>query len=232
MVCKYYGCFRLNTIYCLNSIPPTCAYTTTFKTSAKDDISRNEYDIYNYATLHVPMGCAEIYGSAYEWRYFNKIKEDMEMDGKTYYANLTVRQGTTGYTRRAVKADERYTFYLGSLGTNLLNAVTFKGVDVTDEVVNGYYTTPEIKEESVLSVSYETNASNVKQLTKTNVKVTGYNGEINVTNIDESTDIFVYTSDGRLIDQIPAAWGAATLQVPSDQVYIVKVGEHSYIISM
>ena len=154
------------------------------------------------------------------------------MDGKTYYANLTVRQGTTGYTRRAVKADERYTFYLGSLGTNLLNAVTFKGVDVTDEVVNGYYTTPEIKEESVLSVSYETNASNVKQLTKTNVKVTGYNGEINVTNIDESTDIFVYTSDGRLIDQIPAAWGAATLQVPSDQVYIVKVGEHSHIISM
>ena len=30
-------------------------------------------------TLHVPKGCAEIYSSAFEWRYFNKIKEDMEM---------------------------------------------------------------------------------------------------------------------------------------------------------
>ena len=224
----FYGCDRLTTIYCLNPIPPTCSGRETFIASE----SRDKYDVYTYANLHVPMGCAELYGSAYEWRYFNKIKEDMEIDGTTYYANLTVRQGTTGYTRQAVKADERYTFFIGSLGTNQLNAVTFNGADVTDEVVNGYYTTPAIKEESILSVSYEMNSSNVKALTKNNIKVIGYNGEIQVSNIEDISDVYLYTVDGRLLDHIPASLGTVSLQVPSNQVYVVKVGERSYILSM
>ena len=102
------------------------------------------------------MGSGEFYSSAYEWRYFNKIKEDMEAGGTVYYANLTVKQGTTGYTRQAVKAAEKYTIFIGSLGDNTVNTVVFNGKDVSNEVVNGYYTTPEIKGESVLSITYET----------------------------------------------------------------------------
>ena len=225
----FYGCYRLNTIYCLNPIPPTCN-VSTFKCS--EGYVRDPYDVYSYATLHVPMGSGEVYGSAYEWRYFNKIKEDMEMDGTRYYANLTVQQGTTGYTRHAVKAGEKYTVYIGALGTNLVNAVTFNGVDVTDEVKNGYFTTPEIKDESVLSVSYEETVTNVKAFTLGKVRVTGYNGEISITNIDEPSDVVVYTSDGRLVDQVSAAWGTASIPVPSGQVYVVKVGERSYKISL
>ena len=178
------------------------------------------------------MGSGEVYGSANDWRYFNKIKEDMEMDGTRYYANLTVQQGTTGYTRHAVKAGEKYTVYIGALGTNLVNAVTFNGVDVTDEVKNGYFTTPEIKDESVLSVSYEETVTNVKAFTLGKVRVTGYNGEISITNIDEPSDVVVYTADGRLVDQVSAAWGTASIPVPSGQVYVVKVGERSYKISL
>lgn len=222
-------CYRLNTIYCLNPIPPTCN-VSTFKCSGS--YVRDPYDVYSYAILHVPMGSGEVYGSAYEWRYFNKIKEDMEMDGTRYYANLTVQQGTTGYTRHAVKAGEKYTVYIGALGTNLVNAVTFNGVDVTDEVKNGYFTTPEIKDESVLSVSYEETVTNVKAFTLGKVRVTGYNGEISITNIDEPSDVVVYTSDGRLVDQVSDAWGTANISVPSGQVYVVKVGERSYKISL
>ena len=184
---------------------------------------RDKYDVYTYTTLHVPMGSGEVYSSAYEWRYFNKIKEDMEANGEVYYANLTVQQGTTGYTRQPVKAAEKYTIYIGSLNGHKVNAVTFNGTDVTNNVINGYYTTPEIKGESVLSISYEV-LSAVSSLTLNDVKVTGYNGAIQISNIDKASDVFVYTEDGKLVGNIPSAFGSVSLQVAPEQLYVVKVG--------
>lgn len=224
------GCMRLNTIFCVNPIPFYCAKKSTF--GCGTDYLRDSYDIYNYATLHVPMGSKEAYSSAFEWRYFNNIKEDMELDGQVYYANLIVQQGTTGYTRQAVKASEKYTIYIGSIGENKVNAVTFNGIDVTDNVKQGYYTTPEIKGESILSVSYEMESTNVNSTTYSNIRVKGYHGEITIDNIDEVSDVSVYTIDGKVISNMPSASGSITLQVPSEQLYIVKVGTRTYKIAL
>ena len=221
------GCYRLNTICCLNPIPPTCNKATFYC----DSWVRDKYDVYTYAILRVPMGSEEVYGAAYEWRYFNKIKGDMESGGRVHYANLIVQQGTTGYTRQAVKAAEKYTIYIGSLGENKVNAVAFNGVDVTDEVVNGYYTTPEIKGESVLSISFETNTSAVSARLN-NVRVTGYKGEISIHHIDEPSDVSVYSVDGELVGSVPAAINSATLRVPEEQLYIVKVGTRTYKVAL
>ena len=234
------SCPRINTIYCLNTLPPECTGISTFAGGAayisgtigtiEGDL-RDKYDVYNYATLHVPKGCEEIYSSAYEWRYFNKIKEDMEMDGTIYYANLTVKQGTTGYTRQAIKADESYTIYIGSIGDNVVNGVTFNGKDVTDEVINGYYTTPKIKGESYLSISFEV-ASGIKEFESNNVKVLGFDGSIQITNLDEPCDVSVYTTDGKLVDIVHSAFGDVNLNVPNDQLYIVKVGSRTFKLAL
>lgn len=224
------GCMRLNTIFCLNPIPFYCAKKSTF--GCDTDYLRDYYDIYNYATLHVPMGSKEAYSSAFEWRYFNNIKEDMELDGQVYYANLIVQQGTTGYTRQAVKASEKYTIYIGSIGENKVNAVTFNGIDVTDDVKQGYYTTPEIKGESILSVSYEMESANVNSTTYSNIRVKGYHGEITIDNIDEVSDVSIYTIDGKIISNMPSVRESIKLQVPSEQLYIVKVGTRTYKIAL
>ena len=147
------------------------------------------------------------------------------------YANLTVKQGATGYTRQAVKSDTRHTIYIGSLGENKVNTVIFNGVDVTDELVNGYYTTPEIKGESVLSISYETNLS-VKSMSLNELKVMGYNGEIQIKNIDEPSDVFVYTVDGKLVGSLPYAYGSASIQVASEELYVVKVGSRVFKVAL
>lgn len=177
------------------------------------------------------MGSGEVYSSAYEWRYFNKIKEDMEVNGTVYYANLTVKQGTTGYTRQAVKAAEKYSLFIGSLGDNKVNSVVFNGEDVTDEVVNGYYTTPEIKGESVLSISYETGTS-VRTLNQSDIKVTGFNDEICIKGIAEPSDVLVYAADGKLVSNVPAAFGDVTLRLAPEQLYVVKVGNRSFKVAL
>ena len=223
----FQGCYRLHSIYCLNPIPPTCFTNNTFLS----EYLRDKYDVYTYATLHVPMGSKEVYSSAYEWRYFNKIKEDMEMGGKVYYTTLTVQNGMTGYTRQAIKADEKYTIYIGSLGENKVNAITFNGIDVTEEVEDGYYTTPELKKESVLSISYETTTA-VNALNQNNVRVTGNNGEITISRIDVPSDAFVYSVDGKLIDSHSTAFGTVSFSVPTGQSYIVKVGSRTYKVAL
>jgi hypothetical protein len=228
----FYGCYKLNTIYCLNTTPPTCSSVNTFVCSTGSDAVRNVYDVYNYATLHVPMGSGEVYSSAYEWRYFNKIKEDMEANGNVYYANLTVKQGETGYIRQAIKAAESYKIFIGSLGGNKVNAVSFNGVDVTSEVANGYYTTPLITEESILSISYEISPSTVKDASLKNVKVIGNNGEITISNIDEPSSVSILTIDGKLVGTIPSALGSVSMVVPIEQVYVVRVGTRSYKIAL
>ena len=155
----------------------------------------------------------------------------MESNGEVYYANLTVQQGTTGYTRQPIKAAEKYTIYIGSLNGHKVNAVTFNGLDVTNDITNGYYTTPEIKGESVLSISYEI-LSAVSPLTLNGVRVTGYDGAIRICNIDKASDVFVYTVDGKLVGNIPSASGSVSLQVAPEQLYVVKVGNRTYKISL
>ena len=69
----FYNCYRLSSIYSLNPTPPDCA-GNTFICSAP--YVRDAYDIYNYATLHIPLGSEDAYSSSYEWRYFNKIRKE------------------------------------------------------------------------------------------------------------------------------------------------------------
>ena len=224
-------CYNLQSITINNPEPPVCESLSTFTCSTS--YVRDKYDVYTYATLHIPMGSKEAYSSANEWRYFNKIKEDMEIDGKVYYVKLAVKQGTTGYTEQPVKADETYTIYIGALGNSKINAVTFNGEDVTNQVKDGYYTTPEIKAKSTLSISYEDiNTTNVKEIGNPELKVTGNDGEINISGIDNPTDVEVYTTDGKLVESKGSVYGDTSIQVKEDELYLVKVGKRAIKIAM
>ena len=224
-------CYRLSNINCLNHVPPTTE-GDTFICDSKDNVI-SIYDIYNYAILNVPNGYRDVYNAAYDWRNFKNIKDGSESGGQGgANVNFTIQMGTIGYTRQQVKMGTSHTIYIGSFGNNRVNAVFFNGVDVTNSVVNGNYTTPEIKGESVLSVTYESNASALSAPEMDNLKVMGYNGEISVDNIDSASSVSVYTVDGKLIDSIPSAIGTARLQVPSDQLYIVKVGNRTFKLAM
>ena len=224
----FFGCYNLRTIYSQNPTPPLMG-TGVFICSTSS--VRDAYDIYTYVYLHVPMGSGEAYSSAYEWRYFNRIKEDMDINGEVYFVNFTVKQGTTGYTRSTVKADEKQTLYIGSLGENKVNAVTFNGKDVTDEVRNGYYTTPEMKGESVLSITYETGTA-VRSLEHPHLKVMGCQDEISIKGIDHPCDVYVYTADGKLVSSLPSAQGDVSLRLSPEQLYIVKVGSRAFKVAL
>ena len=221
------NCSRLHTIYCLNPIPPTCSSIHTFEC---DDL-RNIYDVYSYATLHVPMGCKELYSSAYEWRYFNKIKEDMEMNGQVFYTTLSVNQAGDGYVKHYVKADEPYTLFIGSEAGMRINTVMFNGEDVTDRMIDGYYTTPNITRPSKIVVSYEQDPDGVVAVpADDNLHVYGNEGSLYVSGIEEPQRMYVYTLDGKLTST-QMLEGDTRVKL-NDGIYIVKVGERTFKVSL
>lgn len=219
----FYNCYRLTHIYANSPTPANILNKMTFECST--DYVRDPNDIYTYATLHVPMGSKDDYASAYEWRYFNKIKEDMTIDGNTYYTTLEINQGTNGFVQHYVKADDTYTLYIGAENHGRVNTVLFNGIDVTDQLVDGYYTTPAITHASKLSISFEQTQGAPAMLSDA-LHVYGYDGKIYVTGLDGSQQMSIYTIEGKLIRSLSSAEDSC-FDV-SDGDYVVKVGDRTF----
>ena len=188
-------------------------------------------EVYQYAYLHIPMGCYEEFSSAYGWRNFNRIKEDLDVNGTTYYTSLRIKQSDLGYVDQYVKVDEEYTVYIAPEGNRRINTVLFNGEDVTEQLVDGYYTTPIIKGRSVLSVSYE-EINGVKEIPVSSLKVYGYNGVLYIKDADDNAPLNVYDIDGKLVYNATIANGEATIQLPSSEIYAVKVGERTIKVAL
>ena len=220
-------CPRLSDIYVSSTEPADCYGIGTFECSSW---VRDKYDVYDYAVLHVPMGTKEKYAAAYEWRYFKKIKEDLEINGQVFYTTLAVNQAGEGFVQHYVKADEPYTIYIGSDEGLRINTVKFNGEDVTDRLVDGYYTTPNITRPSKISISFEQSIDNVKAVAEDNLHVYGNEGSLYVAGIEGPKELTVYTLDGKLVESRYLE-GDTRLNM-NDGVYIVKVGERTFKVSM
>ena len=223
----FINCPRLSDIYVCSTEPADCYGIGTFECSSW---VRDKYDVYEYAVLHVPMGAKEKYAAAYEWRYFKKIKEDLEINGQVFYTTLAVNQAGEGYVQHYVKADEPYTIFIGSDEGLRINTVMFNGEDVTDRLVDGYYTTPNITRPSKISISFEQSVDNVRAIAEDNLHVYGNDGSLYVAGIEGPKDLSVYTLDGKLVESRHQE-GDTRLNL-NEGVYIVKVGDRTFKVSM
>ena len=177
------------------------------------------------------MGSKEAYSSAYEWRYFNKIKEDMEMNGQMYYTTLSVNQAGNGYVKHYVKADEPYTLFIGSETGMRINTVLFNGEDVTDRLVDGYYTTPTITRPSKIVVSFEQDPDGISYApADDNLHVYGTEGSLYVSGLAEPQGMSVYTLDGKLTST-QTIEGDTKLKL-NEGIYIIKVGERTFKVQL
>ena len=222
------NCLRLKHIYVASSTPTDCNFDAFYCNYSG---LRDKYDIYNYAILHVPMGSKEEYAAAYEWRYFLKIKEDLDINGQTFYTTLSVNQAGDGYVKHYVKADEPYTLYIGSEAGMHINTVMFNGEDVTDQLIDGYYTTPNIISPSKIVVSFEQNTNGIASVpADDNLHVYGSEGSLYISGVEEPQVLSVYTLDGKLTSK--QMLESDTKIKLNEGIYIVKVGERTFKVSL
>ena len=83
----------------------------------------------------------------------------------------------------------------------------------------------------MLSIVFEAQTAVASPMLK-DVRVRGFNSEIQVCNIDEPSDVSVYTTDGKLVGNVPSALGSTSISVNPDQLYVVRVGERTYKVAL
>jgi hypothetical protein len=161
--CAFNNCYRLSQIYLLPTEPPILYYNTsihlTFQLGRYDD--SHEKEIYQYAYVHIPKGTHEAYSSAYEWRYFERFKEDLSINGTPYYVKLNVADSNNGYVEQYVKVDESYTVKFWKKSKAAIKRVKFNGEDVTESVKDNTYTTPKLIEDSNITIEYDESNSDI-----------------------------------------------------------------------
>lgn len=147
---------------------------------------------------------------------------------------LTIKSADNGTIAQEVEKGKAYSFVITpSEGWNI-ESVSFNGTNVTSQLDGNKYTTPAITTDSELNVVYKQNgASAVSSVSsESNVKVFASNGSLTIDNVGTSTTLSVYSSSGSMVVSESIGVGTTTIDLPTNNIYIIKVGEETYKFSM
>lgn len=142
-----------------------------------------------------------------------------------YSPALFIKQADNGMVSTKVNKGSSYTFTIYTENGWKIHSVTFNNADVTSSLnSDNIITTPEITENSTLAIVYEQDGSGVNALKVPQVKVFATSNGIIVTGCNSDDIIQAYTVDGVLQKTVRANGQQAEIQLPREQVYIIKVG--------
>ena len=137
---------------------------------------------------------------------------------------LTIKQAENGSVKMPVREWDSYTFYIEPSEGWKVHTVTFNGEDITSSVeADGRLTTPYIRDNSVLSVSFEEGTSGVADTQSSNAKVYVQGNSIVVANAEVGESIQVYNEAGVNVASTQARQSVETVTVEKGHVYIVKL---------
>lgn len=147
---------------------------------------------------------------------------------------LTVKSADNGSIAQEVEKGKAYSFVITPSEGWDIESVSFNGENVTYLLDDNKYTTPVITTDSELNIVYrQIDLGDVKTLkNEGNVKVFVSYGKLTIENAGKFTNISVYTTSGTIVANESAETGSTTIELPTYNIYIVKVGEQTFKVSM
>lgn len=109
----------------------------------------------------------------------------------------------------------------------ILNAVVYNGNDVTDELADGVFTTPELTEDATLNISYEIPTGEQQIQKAGRVRAYGCNNKVIIHGCKQGECITLYDTDGILLQTLYATSDTTSISMPGDAIYIVQVGNQA-----
>lgn len=202
-------------VTCLNPQPSTC-----------DKYAFSDYTV----PLYVPQGCTLKYKAAEGWRNFVIIRELGEADD----IYLSINDGAKGNVE--IKVDKKNPYltlrFKPESGWRIYS-VTLNGENVTSELdSNGAYATPAINENSQLTVVYAQGSSSAPSLENAQLRFSSTDHSIVIQGTDGGEHISVCSLDGKSIANVVASGNTTEIPVSEHQVYLIKVNNSVFKVSM
>ncbi len=181
-------------------------------------------------TLYVPAGTKELYVRFDGWREFLKIVEEQDESDQIF---LTLKSGSEGRMKQAVKRGEAYTFVIEPEDGWGIHSVTFNGNDVTSQLDSeNRYTTPAINDNATLCVTYEQWGNSIRSDANMNVHVSTMSNSIQISNATPGSVCNIYATGGELLESFVLSNSSSNIPMPSGHVYIMKVGERVFKVGL
>ena len=106
-----------------------------------------------------------------------------------------------------------------------LNSVWFNGEEVTNEVVDGVYTTPVLEEDAYINISFIIPTGLQDAMSNSRIKAYGYKGDVVVVGCERGENIAIYDVDGVMLRSVYATSNTMRIAMPTDAVYVVQVSD-------
>lgn len=147
---------------------------------------------------------------------------------------LSIKEAELGSVSLVAENGKSYTFVLSPSEGWEIESVSFNGDNVTSQLDGNKYTTPAITLDSELSIVYkQVESSAVKSYqNENNVRIFASYGKVTIENAGVRTNVAVYTTSGTIVASEPVGVGSTTIELPTNNIYIVKVGEQTFKVSM
>ena len=146
---------------------------------------------------------------------------------------LTLHDGSNGKTD--ILIDQCNTFKVGFVPDEgwLVESVSYNGADVTDQLKDGYYETPEVSENSILSVVYKQKIlTGAPMTTNASAHVWTSDKKVIVGNAEIGTEVAVVDLLGRIVYSGIVDSDEMTIDALGSGVFIVKVGTEVFKVSL
>lgn len=165
----------------------------------------------------------------------NKIKQNTRIDVKfeelPHY--LTIKSADNGFVSQEVEPDKNYTFEITPNEGWLIESVSFNGQDVTNQMDGSKYTTPIITYDSELNIVYKRDDSSINMIANNqNINVSASNGKVYIKNNGRTVDASVYNLSGSVVAMRKIEFGTSSIELPENNIYIVKVDNVIYKIAV
>lgn len=145
---------------------------------------------------------------------------------------LTIKHADNGCVKMQVDEWETYKFYIEPAEGWSIHTVMLNEEDITSRVgADGELKLYELTENSVLSITFQSNSSAVRAVEQSNAKVYAKEGYISITNIGSGEPVQIYNEAG--IQVVSTHATSETMNVPLDKgLYIVKLKDATIKVTM
>ena len=174
----------------------------------------------------------KIYNNTYQ---ISSVNENLsiEVTFKELPLSLLIKSADNGTITQLVERGKVYSFVINPCNGWGIESVSFNGENVTEQLKENKYTTPSIIEDSELNIVYkQLNLTNVTNRRDNNVRVYASNGILKIENNGKRANLSVYSTSGGQIMVDSIEIGTSTFNLPTNAIYLIKVGENVFKVLM
>lgn len=148
-------------------------------------------------------------------------------------ATLSIKQVGSGTIIQSVMKGDTFTFRIVPQEGWSIHSLTFNGVDYTSQIdETNSFVTPQIDSDAIISIAYEDGESGIASARVEKARVLGTPNGISISGVSKGEEITIYDMGGRQMFHSNTAEREMHIPLPTDAVYLVKIGHQTIKIAL